>query len=588
MKNRSGRIQTKRWLMAGLVLMLVFSTLAVDLPQRPAATRSYIVQGKSVDQVVELVERNGGQVTSRLFIIESVGALLTPQAAATLRATEGILAVTPNAGVQASGDGGDPATDYPDVTGADEVWPQGVTGEGVAVAVVDTGIGRHPAVKHQIVAWADFVSGNHKAFDPNGHGTHVAGIIANMEDGTDGEPNGMAPDVDLVGVRVLNEEGYGTYETVIQGIQWVLDHHQQYSIRVMNLSLVATVHSPYWADPLNRAVMRAWAAGLVVVAAAGNGGPDPMTIGVPGNVPYVITVGAFTDNYTVYDWSDDYITPFSAAGPTLDGFVKPDLVAPGAHMVSTMNHGTYLGRLYPDNRIPPQYYSLAGTSQSAAVVSGAAALVLSHEPNLTNNQVKYRLMNTAFVWVDLETTEALYSIYQQGAGRLNAFDAVFSGTTDEANVGMDLYGDLWQNQHYEGYAYYDETTGDFRMHGDFQDWDGNFWAWDGGYGAWSGGYGAWSGGYGAWSGDYGIWLGGYGAWSGGYGAWSGGYGAWSGGYGAWSGGYGAWSGGYGAWSGNEPWAGSYVAEQSFVEDFLAGVSPDETTSMTSIGYIDEP
>lgn len=543
----------KRWFIAGLVLALIFSTLAVDLPICSTTTQSYIVQGKSVDQVVELVERNGGQVTSRLHIIESVGALLTPQAVAALRAEADIVAVTPNASVQASGGDVYPLTDYPDLTGADEVWADGIDGSGVTVAVVDTGLGKNPGIKHQIVGWVDFVDGSNKYHDPNGHGTHVAGIIANTQNGEDGEPNGMAPGATLVGVRVLDEDGYGTYETVIQGIQWVVDHHQEYNIRVMNLSLIALVHSPYWADPLNRAVMRAWAEDIVVVVAAGNDGPEPMTIGVPGNIPYVVTVGAFTDNYTVYDWNDDYITPFSSVGPTLDGFVKPDLVAPGGHIVSTMNHGAELARQYPDQRIPPQYFRLAGTSQSAAITSGTVALVLSREPNLTNDQVKYRLMNTAILWVDPDSTEALYSMFQQGAGRLNAYDAVFSNTSEAANVGLDLQADLWQEQHYEGFAYYDETIGRFRLYGDFQDWDGGYWAWDGGYGAWSGGYGAWSGGYGAWSGDYG-----------------------------------AWSGGYGAWSGDEPWAGSYIAEVSFVEGFLAGVSPDEGTSTTTIGYIEEP
>ena len=588
MHNRTASHRLDRWFTTVLVLILVFSSLAIEIPKQPTTIQSYIIQGNSVDQVVALVARYGGEVTSRLYVIEGAGAMLTPQAAASLRSEAGILAVTPNAGVQASGTGAYPSTDYPDLTGADEVWAQGVDGDGVSGAVVDTGIGKHPGIKHQIIGWVDFVDGSHKAIDPNGHGTHIAGIIANTQQGQDDEWNGMAPGAELVGVRVLDETGYGTYEMVIQGIQWVIDHHEQYNIRVLNLSLLADVYSPYWADPLDRAVMRAWAAGIVVVVAAGNSGPDPMVVGVPGNVPYVITVGAFTDNYTVYDWNDDYITSFSAAGPTLDGFVKPDLVAPGGHVVSTMLPGSYLGQQYPDQRITPQYFSLAGTSQAAAVVSGAAALVLSHDPSLTPNQVKYRLMNTAFVWVDIDTTEALYSIFQQGAGRVNAYDAVFSDSTDAANSGMDLQADLWDGQHYQGYAYYDEDTATFRMYGDFQEWDGGYWAWDGSYGAWSGGYGAWSGSYGAWSGGYGAWSGGYGAWSGGYEVWSGGYGAWSGGYGAWSGGYGAWSGGYGAWSGDEPWAGTYVAEQSFVEDFLAGVSPDENTSTTTIGYIEEP
>jgi len=183
------------------------------------------------------------------------------------------------------------------------------------VAVVDTGIGWHRDLikdlegnlHDRIVGWQDFVGNCRKPCDPNGHGTHIAGIIANSQPGADGEWNGIAPGVRLVGARVLNDEGFGTYEQVIQGIQWVLAEKENLDIEVLNLSLVATARSPYWADPLNQAVMRAWAEGITVVVAAGNRGPDAMTIGVPGNNPYVITVGAFTDNYTPDDWSDDYL-----------------------------------------------------------------------------------------------------------------------------------------------------------------------------------------------------------------------------------------------------------------------------------------
>jgi serine protease AprX len=465
------------------------------------------------------------------------------------------------------------------------------------VAIVDTGLGWHPGIYTdvngrfctRIVAWVDFVDGHWLPRDPNGHGTHIAGIIGNTQKDAGGQWDGVAPGVNLVGVRVLDREGVGTYERVIQGIQWVVAHKDQYNIRVMNLSLISPVQSPYWADPLNQAVMQAWAAGIIVVVASGNSGPGAMSVGVPGNNPYVITVGAFTDNYTPLDWNDDYIAPFSSAGPTLDGFVKPDVVAPGAHIVSTMMPLSYLERHHEANRITPFYFSMAGSSQATAVVSGIAALAISQKPELTPNQVKYRLMNTAFVWVNLETTEALYSMWQQGSGRVNAPDTVYADIVGEANLGMDIAADLAGTAHYEGYSYYDETTGTFRLNGDFNSWGGGYGAWSGGYGAWSGGYGAWSGGYGAWSGGYGAWSGGYGAWSGGYGAWSGGYGAWSGGYGAWSGGYGAWSGGYGAWSGNEPWAGSIFSDAVFVTNFLAGVSPDSATSTTSINnWVEEP
>lgn len=584
-------------------LVVVLALLVAGLPG-PAgavyAAAGYIVQAASAAQAAARVEQVGGQVTSALDIINSVGARLNPAALAALRADPLVRAITPNGSVELSGKRKGPvtpATDYPDAVGADVAWGQGATGAGVSVAVVDTGLGWVPGLfqdvdgklRGRVVGWRDFVDKSRLPHDPNGHGTHVAGIIANTEVGADGEWNGVAPGVSLVGVRVLNAEGAGTYERVIQGIQWVMEHRQEYNIRVMNLSLVGAVQSPYWADPLDQAVMRAWAEGIVVVAAAGNGGPGPLSVGVPGNNPYVITVGAFTDNYTPEDWNDDYITPFSAAGPTLDGFVKPDLVAPGAHMVSLISPAAAIGRRHVANQLPPQYFSMTGTSQAAAVVSGVAALALSAHPELTPGQVKGRLMATAFPWVDPNTTEALYSLWQQGAGRVNAPDAVFSGLDVAANAGMDIQADLAGTQHYEGYSYYDEATGQFKLRGEFANWDGGYWAWEGGYGLWSGGYGLWSGGYGLWSGGYGLWSGGYGLWSGGYGLWSGGYGLWSGGYGLWSGGYGLWSGGYGLWSGSEPWAGSAAAQPGFVERFLSGAGPDAATTKTSINqWVEEP
>jgi subtilisin family serine protease len=404
----------------------------------------------------------------------------------------------------------------------------------------------------------DFVDGFRKPKDPNGHGTHIAGIIANSQKGEDREFNGVAPGVNLVGVRVLDETGAGTYEKVIQGLQWVIAHKNDYNIRVINLSLVSPVQSPYWADPLNQAVMQAWANGITVVVAGGNGGPNAMSIGVPGNNPYVITVGAFTDNYTPNDWSDDYVTSFSAAGPTLDGFVKPDVVAPGAHMVSTMLPDSYLARNHQANQVANQYFSMAGTSQAAATVSGIAALVIAKNPDLTPDQVKFRIMGTAFPWVNLQTTEALYSMWQQGTGRVNAPDAVMADIAGTANAGLDIQADLAGTQHFEGYSYFDETTGMFSLRGGYGSWAGGYGSWAGGYGSWAGGYGSWAGGYGSWAGGYGSWAGGYGSWAGGYGSWAGGYGSWAGGYGSWAGGYGSWAGGYGSWAGGYgSWAGSY-------------------------------
>jgi len=585
-----------------IIASLLLGGLSITPAANAVAARSVIVQSDTAEAAAQLVERFGGEVTSTLSIINGVGALLTPDAAAALDAMDGVR-VTANAPAQLTKHSFEPVakngkgveTDYPDVTGADLVWNEGVTGQGVTVAVVDTGIANHPDLKKKsqgngnspVIGWVDFVDGKKNPTDPNGHGTHIAGIIANATVGADGEYLGMAPGVDLVGVRVLDETGAGYYEDVIQGIQWVVENKDRYNIKVMNLSLHALVQSPYWADPLNQAVMRAWAEGITVVVAAGNSGPNPMSISVPGNNPYVITVGSFTDSYTVNDWTDDTIAEFSAAGPTLDGFVKPDLVAPGAHIVSTMNPGSYIARNHDANRIEAQYFSMAGTSQSAAVVSGVAALALSNNPDLTPNELKHRLMFTALPWITLDETDVLYSVWQQGAGRLNAYDAVLATDIEgSANLNMDIAADLAGEMHYEGYSYFDEETGKFLLRG-YEDMTSGFGAWSGGFGAWSGGFGAWSGSLGAWSGGFGAWSGSLGAWSGSLGAWSGSLGAWSGSLGAWSGGFGAWSGSLGAWSGSlGAWSGS-LTDQTFVENFINGVSPSIDTTSASINWVEE-
>jgi serine protease AprX len=560
----------KKLTLLGVATFLVFSLVAAPMQGSPIPA-SFIIQGSGVDQVAQLVETYGGSVSSKLTVINGVSALLSPTVVSRLLEEPGISAIHPNSAVQLADKGGDfpiPEVEYPQVVGADFTWAQGDYGAGISVAIVDTGLAQHAGIfkdlegkpKDRILGWVDFVEGRPAPHDPNGHGTHIAGIIANSQINSNGEWNGIAPGVRLVGVRVLNEEGYGTYEKVIEGIEWVINHKDELNIKVLNLSLISQVHSPYWADPLNQAVMQAWAHGITVVVAAGNAGPSPMSIGVPGNNPYVITVGAFTDNFTPENWNDDYITPFSAAGPTLDGFAKPDIVAPGAHMVSTMLPYSYISQDHEANRLTSHYFSMAGTSQAAAVASGAAALVLSHNPDLSPDEVKFRLMFTAFPWVDPESTDALYSVWQQGAGRISTPDAVYADIDGSANFGLEISADLAGSAHYEGFSYYDEVNGEFRLKGEYGNWAG-------GYGNWAGGYGNWAGGYGNWPADYGNWAGGYGNWAGGYGNWAGGYGNWAGGYGNWAGGYGNWAGGYGNWAGGYGnWAGSY-GEAAFAEAF---------------------
>jgi serine protease AprX len=249
--------------------------------------------------------------------------------------------------------------------------------------------------------------------------------------------------------------------------------------------------------------MKAWQAGIVVVTSAGNEGPTPMTIGVPGNVPYVITVGALTDNYTPYDGTDDRLASFSSTGPTYEGFVKPEVVAPGGHMVGTMPDPSYLVTLFGANMKPNgTLFTMSGTSQAAAVTSGVVALMLQSDPTLTPDQVKCKLMSAARPAVSSDGTLG-YSVFQQGAGLINAISAINSSAVGCANSGLDIAADLAGTAHFGGPANRDANGNYYVM-----DMQGSVWGqplpadgytWNRAY-TWSKGY-AWSQAY-TWSRAY--------------------------------------------------------------------------------------
>jgi subtilisin family serine protease len=396
--------------------------------------------------------------------------------------------------------------------GADRLHLEGVTGEGVSVAIVDTGIwteGRLKKNRHgseRILAGYNVLErreGVDKAKDENGHGTHLASIVSNSELFDGGLYAGVAPDSETVVVQAFDEEGRGAYTDAIAGLDWVLAHKDEFNIRVVNLSFSAPPQSHYWDDPLDQAVMELWRAGLVVVVSAGNGGPEPMTVGVPGNVPYVITVGAVSDAVTPYEPGDDFLASFSAAGPTHEGFVKPDVVAPGGHVRGIMNKDGRIGKRHPEFHDTGKYFVMSGTSQAAAVVSGAVALMLEAEPGLTPDEVKCRLMASARPAVDADGNLA-YSIFQQGAGLVDVYDAVHSSESGCANQGLDIDADLAGIEHYGGGANMDEA-GNYYIEGV----DGYLWG--GGY-IWGNGY-IWGTGY-VWGTGY-IWGTGY-VWGTGY------------------------------------------------------------------------
>ncbi len=306
-----------------------------------------------------------------------------------------------------------------------------LTGQGIGVAVLDSGIADHADLQTgggtRLVAAVQF--GNHAtASDLNGHGTHVAGIIG----GGGTVHAGVAPGVNLINIRVSSDQGLSYTSDLVNAMQWIHDNRAAYNIRVVNISLNSTVPESYHTSPLSAAAEILWLNGIVVVVAAGNNGTGsgPVAINPPANDPFVITVGATEDKGTP-GLSDDGLAAFSAYGPTVDGFAKPDLVAPGRNIVS-LSAGAFalLPLAHPAHRVGSAYFRMSGTSMSAPVVSGAAALLLQDEPNLTPDQVKYRLMATA------NSSWPGFNPAQAGAGYLDTYAAVYGTTTESANAGL--------------------------------------------------------------------------------------------------------------------------------------------------------
>jgi serine protease AprX len=333
-------------------------------------------------------------------------------------------------------------------------------GTGIGVAIIDSGIAAHPDLNNsngnsRVVYSQSFVAGDGTTSDKYGHGTHVAGLVGSngfssgTSNGYAATFAGMAPNVSLINLRVLDQNGWGTDSQVIAAIEQAIALKNTYNIRVISMSLGRPVFESYTLDPVDQAVEAAWKAGIVVVAAAGNSGRfGPTngfaTIGVPANDPAVITVGA-TMTLQTATRVDDKIASYSSKGPSLlDHIVKPDLVAPGNRMVSLRVAGSTLDSNYPQYEVgpssgTPMYYVLSGTSMATPIVSGAVALMLQQNPSLTPDQVKARLMKTA--WKGLGTYSSSwdnwgnsysneYDIFTYGAGYLD-IDAAL-GSTDLA------------------------------------------------------------------------------------------------------------------------------------------------------------
>jgi serine protease AprX len=364
---------------------------------RPGDTFAVIVQGKGGNQAAHAVAGVLGlsMKAARTFSsIDGVAVELTGAQILALSADKQVKAITADARVRLSAATLPTNEKWPFVTGVSKYWANGSNPAAPAatIAVVDSGVdASRPEFAGRVLANVNLSSlaGNSPG-DGRGHGTFVAGIAAGELAGK----NGAAPNAKIVSLDVMDDNGMARTSDVIAAADWILANKSKYGIRVANFSLHSSVANSFMYDPLDKAVERLWFNNVVVVAASGNYGSPTGPSGVPyapGNDPFVITVGA-SDTGKSVSTNDDVAAPWSAYGYTLDGFAKPDLAAPGRYMTGPVPVTSTLYAERPDHVVEPGYMELSGTSFSAPIVSGIAALILGRHPEYTPDQVKGALM----------------------------------------------------------------------------------------------------------------------------------------------------------------------------------------------------
>lgn len=263
-----------------------------------------------------------------------------------------------------------------------DAFTMGLTGKGVGVAVLDTGIFPHRDFDRRIIGFADMVNHRIGPYDDCGHGTHISGIIGGSGGVSDGRYQGMAPGCSLIAVKVLDRKGNGSASDVLAGIAWILERKEKLGIRLINISVGSYGKRGMSENSaLVKGVDRAWDAGLVVVVAAGNNGPGRMSITTPGISRKVITVGCSDDDMEVVVGGNRMVD-YSGRGPTAACVCKPDVVAPGCGVVSCSS--------WKD-----RYVIKSGTSMSTPIVTGAIALLLEKYPEMSNRDVKLKLMESS-------------------------------------------------------------------------------------------------------------------------------------------------------------------------------------------------
>jgi serine protease AprX len=398
---------------------------------------------RGASEAANAVTRLGGHVQRRLAAVGQLTADVPRTTLAALRAAPGVAAVTEDGRVRLAADkwraDGTPTSMYgieagagvPGVWSTSDAAGQKVTGKGVGVALIDSGIAPVAGLSDagKVVNGPDLSFESQtpslRYLDTFGHGTHMAGIIAGRDAGVkDGQLadkttfSGIAPGATLINMKVAAADGATDVSQVIAAIDWVVEHRKDpgLNIRVLNLSFGTDSVQDERLDPLSYAVEAAWRNGIVVVVSAGNDG-SPVRLDMPAANPYVIAVGAADPNGTDAR-ADDTVSDFSNRGTVTR---HADLVAAGRSVVSLRNPGSYVDVNYPTGLVSGdkdrRFFRGSGTSQATAVVSGAVALLVQQRPNLSPDQVKRLLMTTADA---MPAADAL----GRGAGQLNVGAAV--------------------------------------------------------------------------------------------------------------------------------------------------------------------
>jgi serine protease AprX len=399
------RRRTTAGILAGIIAAAAAgpaSALPVDAGARHV--RLVVMEAEGSGQAPErAVERLGGTVDARFGLIDGLAVTLPAEAVAELRSAPGIRSVAPDRAFKLSSDSAtdgsvsaDAGASMADVRTAIGASAEDNGGAGVDVALVDSGVTAVPGLAgSDVVVGPDF---SDEAGDPEladrdgfGHGTHLAGIIAgrNPETGF----AGIAPDARLVSVRVAAHDGSTTLSRLLAGLDWTVRNRNRdgLHIRVLNLAFGAEVTGSYRRDPLAAAVEAAWEKGIVVVTAAGNGGPESDSLDSPAYDPYVVAVGA-DDMLGTAEPADDVVAEFSSRGSAER---SPDVIAPGVGVVSLRLADGFLDQQFPQARIGESGFRGSGTSQAAAVVSGAVARLLAARPELDPDQIKAILRSSA-------------------------------------------------------------------------------------------------------------------------------------------------------------------------------------------------